>query len=126
LILSKVQSPAPSQTKELKSIREEMKPPIGKLDISQTGQSWPAKEEMKPTKENAIPETSKTSSPVIRTVKRGDNLYKLTRNVYGYADDKLVALVKQNNAWIKDIDNIPVGEEIIFPEISKDQAKGKQ
>jgi len=126
LILSKVQSPAPSQTKELKSIKEETKPLIDKPDISQTKQSIPVKEEMKPTEEKAIPETSKTSSSMIRTVRKGDTLYKLTRIVYGYADDKLVAWVKQNNPWIKDMNNLTVGEEIIFPEISKDQAKGKQ
>ena len=126
LILSKVQNPAPSQTKEPKSIKEEMKPPIDKPDISQTKQSIPAKEEIKPTEEKAIPETSKTSSPVIRTVKKGDTLYKLTRIVYGYADDKLVTLVRQNNPWIKDMNNLPIGEEIIFPEVSKAQAKGKE
>jgi general secretion pathway protein A len=125
LILSKVQSPAPSQTRELKSIKEEMKPPIDKPDISQTEQSIPAKEEMKPAKEKAIPETSKTSSSMIRTVKKGDTLYKLTRIVYGYADDKLVALVRQNNPWIKDMNNLAVGEEIIFPVLVEDQVKGK-
>jgi len=125
-ILSKVENPGLSQTRELKPTKEEVKPPIDKPDISQTEQGIAVKEEIKSTEEKIIPEPSKRSSPVISTVKKGDSLYKLTRNVYGYADDQLVAWVKQNNPWIKDINNIPVGGEIIFPKISKDQAKGKK
>ena len=125
LILSKVENPPPSQTKELNPIKEEMKPPINKPDISQTEQRIPVKEEIKSTEEKVIPEPTKISSSVMRTVKKGDSLYKLTRNVYGYADDQLVAWVKQNNPWIKDINNLSVGEEIIFPEVVEDQVKVK-
>ena len=116
LSIPKVENPAPSETKELNPIKEEMKPSEDKPDISQTEQSIPGKEEMKPTEERIIPEPSKASSPTIsRIVKKGDNLFRLTMKVYGYADDKLVAWVKQNNPRIKDIINIPVGGEIIFP-----------
>ena len=125
LILSKVENPNLSQTKELKPIKEEMKPPINKPDISRTEQRIPVKEEIKSTEEKVIPERTKISSSVTRTVKKGDSLYKLTRNVYGYADDQLVAWVKQNNPWIKDINNLPIGEEIIFPEVVEDQVKVK-
>ena len=126
LILSKVENRDLSRTKELKPIKEEMKPPIDKPDISQTEQRIPVKEEIKSTEEKVIPEPTKISSSVMRTVKKGDSLYKLTRIVYGYADDQLVAWVKQNNPWIKDINNLPIGEEIFFPKVSKDQAKGKE
>jgi len=34
-------------------------------------------------------------------------------------------LVKQNNPWIKDINNIPVGGEIIFPKVVQNQVKPK-
>ncbi len=102
-----------------------MGPTEDKPDISQTEQSTPVKEEIKPLEEKTVQKPSKTSSPVIRTVKKGDSLYKLTRKVYGYADVKLIAWVKQNNPWIKDINNLRVGGEIIFPEISKEQAKDK-
>ena len=128
LISSKVEDSDLSQTKELKPIKDEVKPPIDKPDISQTEtQTLPGKEEMKPSASEGkiIPEPSKTSSPAVSTVKKGDTLYKLTRKAYGYADDKLVALVKQNNPWIKDINNIPVGGEIIFPEVVENQVKPK-
>ena len=116
LSIPKVENPAPSETKELNPTKEEMKPSEDKPAISQTEQSIPGKEEMKPTEERIIPEPSKASSPTIsRIVKKGDNLFRLTMKVYGYADDKLVAWVKQNNPRIKDINNIPVGGEIIFP-----------
>ena len=126
LILSKVENPDLSQTRELKPIKEEMKPPIDKPGISQTEtQSMPGKEEIKSTEQKVIPEPTKISSSVMRTARKGDSLYKLTRNVYGYADNQLVAWVKQNNPWIKDINNIPVGGEIIFPEVVEDQVKVK-
>jgi general secretion pathway protein A len=125
LILSKVENRDLSRTKELKPIKEEMKPPIDKPDISQTEQRIPVKEEIKSTEEKVIPGPTKISSSVTRTVKKGDSLYKLTRIVYGYADDQLVAWVKQNNPWIKDINNLSVGEEIIFPEVVEDQVKAK-
>jgi len=125
LILSKVENPNLSQTKELKPIKEEMKPPIDKPDISQTEQRIPVKEEIKSTEEKVVPEPTKISSSAMRTLKKGDTLYKLTRIVYGYADDQLVAWVKQNNPWIKDINNLPVGGEIIFPEVVEDQVKVK-
>ena len=64
-------------------------------------------------------------APVIRKVQEGDNLFRLTVSVYGRADDKLVAWVKQNNPWMKDINNIPVGKEIVFPEPKEDQVKDK-
>jgi len=125
LSIPKVENPAPSQTKDPTPTKEEMGPWEDKPDISQTEQSIPVKEEMKPSEEKIIPESSKTSSPVIRTVKKGDSLYKLTRKVYGYADVKLIAWVKQNNPWIEDINDIPVGGKIIFPEIVKEKDKVK-
>jgi len=120
-ISSKNENPAPSQTTDPTPTKEEMKPSEDKPDISQTEQSIPSKVEMKLTEVKIIPEPAKKSSPVIRTVKKGDSLYKLTRNVYGYADVKLVAWVKQNNPWIKDINNLPVGGEIVFPNIKKSE-----
>ena len=125
LSIPKVENPAPSRTKDPAPTKEEMGPTEDKPDISQTEQSTPVKEEIKPLEEKTVQKPSKTSSPVIRTVKKGDSLYKLTRKVYGYADVKLIAWVKQNNSWIKDINNLRVGGEIIFPEISKEQAKDK-
>jgi general secretion pathway protein A len=125
LFISKAGNPDLSRAEELNPIKEEVKPPGENTSLPQTHQTDPVKEEIEPSKGKTIPEPSQTSPPVIRTLEKGDSLYKLTRKVYGYADDKLVARVKQNNPWIKDIDKIPVGSEIIFPEISENQAKGK-
>ncbi|HSB05741.1 MAG TPA: AAA family ATPase [Thermodesulfobacteriota bacterium] len=100
---------------EVKEIREvkpsEVKPPIEKPGISEHGPApianrpVPAPLAQRP----AVP-------PVIRKVKEGDNLFRLTMSVYGRADGKLVAWVQQNNPWIKDINIIPAGKEIVFPE----------
>ncbi|HSB07273.1 MAG TPA: hypothetical protein VLK23_19005, partial [Thermodesulfobacteriota bacterium] len=89
----------------------EVKPPIEKPGISEHGPApianrpVPAPLAQRP----AVP-------PVIRKVKEGDNLFRLTMSVYGRADNKLVAWVQQNNPWIKDINIIPTGKEIVFPE----------
>jgi len=123
LSIPKVENPAPYQTQELNPIKEENKASIDKSDISQAGQSTPVKEEIKPLEEKIIPKPSKTSSPVIRTVKKGDSLFGLTKKIYGYTDAKLVEGVKQNNPRIKDINKILIGEEIIFPEVSDNKAK---
>ena len=125
LFISKVENPDPSQTTEVGPIKKEVKPPVEDTDISQTDQAPPTKEETKLPDEKRIPEPSKASFPIVRTVKKGDNLFKLTKKVYGYADDKLVAMVKQNNPWIKDSNKILVGEEIIFPKVSENQVKAK-
>jgi len=93
-------------TQEPNLIKEEVKSSTDKPEISQTSQSTSSKEKIE----------SSTPSPLVRTVRKGDNLFRLIREVYGRADNKLVAWVKQNNPWIKDINEIPVGEEIIFPE----------
>jgi phage tail protein X len=61
----------------------------------------------------------------IRIVKKGDNLFRLTRKVYGYADAELVEWVMENNPHIKDPNRILIGEEIVFPEVSEEQAKAK-
>jgi general secretion pathway protein A len=125
LFISKVENPDPSQTTEVGPIKEEVKPPVEDTDISQTDQAPPTKEETKLPDEKRIPEPSKASFPIVRTVKKGDNLFKLTKKVYGHTDDKLVAMVKQNNPWIKDSNKILVGEEIIFPKVSENQVKAK-
>jgi len=55
------------------------------------------------------------SFPVVRVIKRGQTLFRLTEQVYGHANPRLVEWVKKNNPWISDITRIPAGSEIIFP-----------
>lgn len=125
--ISEVENPDLSRTAVGDPIIEETKPSVNPSEISQTEQSPPAKQKMEPSGEKPIPESSQASSPIIRTVKKGDNLFSLTKRVYGYADDKLVAMVQRSNPWIKDVENLPVGVDIQFPELldEKDKAKPK-
>jgi len=130
-VLSKIENPAPPKTEALNPTEEEIKPPIEKQEVSQTDQSAQVKEEMKPQQdikspeEKPAPEQAKAASPVIKVVKEGDNLYKLTRSVYGHADPELVAWVKKNNPSIKDMNTLLVGAKIIFPEAREDEVKAK-
>jgi general secretion pathway protein A len=53
--------------------------------------------------------------PVIKKVRKGDNLYRLTLDVYGISNQELSEFVKKYNPKIKDKYGIQVGEKIIFP-----------
>ena len=123
LFLSKPENPVISRPPEQNPVREEMKPSSKNPGISQTDQTEPPKKEIEISTAEKIPE--KTSSAIIRIVKKGDNLFRLTKKVYGYADDKLVEGVKQNNPRIKDVNRILIGEEIVFPEIVGSQVKAE-
>jgi len=104
-VISRAENPDSSRTTAADPVKEEVqevKPSTEKPDISQT--------DPLPIASDPVP------TQVIRTVKKGDNLFRLTRKVYGRADDELVAWVQQNNPSIKDINIIPVGKEIVFPE----------
>ena len=59
--------------------------------------------------------TPETSFPVVRVIKQGQTLFRLTKEVYGHADPRLVEWVKENNPSISDITRIPAGTEIVFP-----------
>ena len=52
-------------------------------------------------------------------VKEGDNLQRLTQDVYGFTNGKLREWVKQHNPRIKDVNKILVGDEIVFPEFKE-------
>jgi general secretion pathway protein A len=125
LFISKVESPDPSRTTIEIPIKETMKPSVDKAEMSQTERITSAKPKIEPSEEKAVPEPSKTSSPIIRTAKKGDNLFRLTKEVYGHASDRLIAMVQQNNPWIKDIDYLPVGMEIQFPALLEEKAEAK-
>ena len=107
LFLSKPENPVISLTTAKSQREEAMKPPMENPGLSQTDPS--------PIASDPVP------TQTIRIVKKGDNLFRLTKKVYGYADDKLVEGVKQSNPRIKDINKILIGEEIVFPEIRKSE-----
>lgn len=70
-----------------------------------------------------IKEESEPSFPLTRIVKKGDSLLRLTKNIYNSTDSKVIERVKQKNPRIKDVNKILIGDEIVFPEISKKQDK---
>ena len=55
------------------------------------------------------------------TVKPGDTLAQLAIDIYGRADQKLLEFVKRHNPEIRDINWISVGQEIVFPPLSKQE-----
>ena len=59
--------------------------------------------------------------PMKRIVQEGDNLYRLTLNTYGVADQRLLDWVMENNPHIKDIRRVKVGEKIVFPPPKQDR-----
>ena len=125
-VISKTENQDPSRTQEPNPIQVEAKPSIDRPEISQAGPDTPTGQKIETSQVKKTPEPPKTPSPVVRTVRKGDNLFRLTKGVYGYADAQLVERVRRNNPWIKNINNIPIGEEIIFPENPQEQVKAKQ
>jgi general secretion pathway protein A len=71
---------------------------------------------MKPQSADGVPETPEAQFPVVRAMKDGQNLFRLTREVYGRSDPRLIEWVMENNPWISDVTKIPNGKEIVFPE----------
>jgi len=54
-------------------------------------------------------------------VKRGDNLTELAIQVYGWTDEGIVNLLKRNNPDILDVNLIEIGQEIVFPPLTKSE-----
>jgi general secretion pathway protein A len=48
-------------------------------------------------------------------VEKGDTFSELAIALYGYTDEDILSVIHESNPHIKDIDNIEVGQEIIFP-----------
>jgi hypothetical protein len=65
------------------------------------------------------PESTQHAKPVSIIVKRGENLTGLIRSFYGFADDEIIEMVKQNNPQIRDTNIITPGQQILFPAYSK-------
>ncbi len=60
----------------------------------------------------------------VRVIKKGDTLTSLIREQYGYVDDRILALVRDSNPWIKNADRIFTGFDLVFPYI--DETKNKK
>ena len=124
LLLSKFENPTLSRLPDQNPVREEMKLSSENPTLSQNVQAAPPEKEIEIPSEKKIPE--KIPSPVIRIVEKGDSLFTLTMKVYGYTDDKLVERVRRTNPGIKDINMIHVGDEIVFPEDNRPEARGNR
>jgi hypothetical protein len=47
---------------------------------------------------------------------KGDYISKIALEVYGYANEEILALIKKHNPHIKDINRVEVGEKVLFPD----------
>jgi general secretion pathway protein A len=54
----------------------------------------------------------------IRTVKEGEHLSQICMDKYGFVDDQVIKVVKDNNPRIVDADLIYSGDRILLPELS--------
>jgi hypothetical protein len=61
-------------------------------------------------------EIQKAALPLVRIMSKGDYISKLALEVYGYANEEILALIKKHNPQIKDINRVEVGEKVLFPD----------
>jgi hypothetical protein len=54
--------------------------------------------------------------PLVRIMSKGDYISKIALEVYGYANEEILALIKKHNPHIKDINRVEVGEKVLFPD----------
>jgi general secretion pathway protein A len=57
------------------------------------------------------------SGKMVITIKPGDTLDKLSKEIYGSVNEKILASIQRENPEIKDINNLKVGQKIIFPRL---------
>ena len=70
---------------------------------------------VEPAEGKKIPVVKNKASPVTRVIKKGDNLSRLAREVYGYSNREVLDRVMRRNRGIKDINRIEPGRKIVFP-----------
>jgi general secretion pathway protein A len=61
-------------------------------------------------------ELQKAALPLIRIMNKGDYISKIALEVYGYANEEILALIKKHNPQIKDINRVEVGTKVLFPD----------
>ena len=110
---AKAKAPEPLATAPEQATETELEsispPPAIELDLSAP------RSEARVRRTERVAEVPETSFPVVRVIKQGQTLFRLTKDVYGHADPRLVEWVKENNPSISDITRIPAGSEIVFP-----------
>jgi phage tail protein X len=53
---------------------------------------------------------------VTRIAKKGDTLFALIFEIYGFTNEGLIYWVSQHNPFITDVNRIEPGQRIVFPE----------
>lgn len=114
-----------AEKKDQKPLAREV-PAKGKTEASRGKESQtPGGREKEPaaTVESPAPETETFNPrgnperfPVTKIAREGDNLYNLTREIYGASNLELWDLIRKHNPRIKEDLKIRVGEKITFPE----------
>ena len=61
-------------------------------------------------------ELQKVALPLVRIMSKGDYISKIALELYGYANEEILALIKKHNPQIKDINRVEVGEKVLFPD----------
>jgi general secretion pathway protein A len=59
--------------------------------------------------------------PVTRVVQKGDYLWKLTGEVYGFVSDTLLKRVQEHNPHIANVNRLLVGDRILFPQLPEER-----
>lgn len=81
-----------------------------------------AQAKQEPPKTDARAGQAQAKIIATKTVGRGDSLSRLTEEVYGRSADEVVKFVQENNPRIKDVNNVPLGSVISFPELPRDMS----
>jgi general secretion pathway protein A len=94
--------------------------PVAEVRLSQ-----PTEPATQQSAQSSSSEAVKASSPapgaqglIMKTVAKGDTLLKLTRQVYGNSDAKLIKVIQKNNPQITNPDTIHPGSTIQFPSLA--------
>jgi general secretion pathway protein A len=74
----------------------------------------PPEQHQKPQEQAS--EIQKVALPLVRIMSKGDYISKLALEIYGYANEEILALIKKHNPQIKDINRVEVGEKVLFPD----------
>ena len=84
-----------------------------------TGNRENAKSQAKPESLKAEVKTGQPQTKIVatKTVGRGDTLSSLAREIYGRSADEVLKFVQENNPRIKNVNNVPLGSVIRFPEL---------
>ena len=74
----------------------------------------PPEQHQKPQDQTS--ELQKVALPLVRIMSKGDYISKIALELYGYANEEILALIKKHNPQIKDINRVEVGEKVLFPD----------